>query len=344
MKKALSLVMALIMLFACALPAFGADVSKIEEYKALFKQAVGPEVNGVATDYVYFCPEQGEENVKYPLVVYFHGMGQGAKPGAQIEQNNLPLWASEELQARFTNGGAFLFVPRTHEENKKYWENDSVESVKAALDEFIAANADRIDLTRIYVGGFSMGGKMTLKMATSYPDFFAAAFPMCPAYTPTPEQYEAIADMPVWLIVSRFDVIAGYYTNSKEIWENLSEKTNIPGECRLSLFGRVCYPDGKKTSSNHHVWYAVSNDLFMYDESAYINSETVDANGAEVDFESPEGIISWLCAHTSDYDGQPVQSTGLCEKNNENAGKMVLNILKALFLSLADRIKSLFVK
>lgn len=336
--------MALFMLLMCMIPAGAADVSKIDSYKAKFQAAKGPRVNGVVTDYMYYKPENLSANKKYPLVVYFHGMGQGSEAGAQIEENNIALWASPELQSRFTNGGAFIFVPRSHEENSEYWENNSILSVKTAIDKFIEKNRDYIDTTRIYVGGFSMGGKMTLKMATSYPDFFAAAFPMCPAYVPTDEQFEAIADMPVWLIVSRFDILAGYYVNSKDIWERLSKTTNIPEECRLSLFGRVCYPDGKKTASNHHVWFAASNDMFMYDGSDYVNMVTTNANGENVKLEYPDGLINWLCSHTSDYNGKRTEGTGLCEQNPESMAKMVWNILKSIFLMFGDTVKSLFTK
>lgn len=340
MKKIFSALMAIIMFVVCIIPVTAADVSKIEEYKSEFKLAYGPEVNGIVTDYMYFSPKA--DNEKHPLVVYFHGMGQGKKPGAQIEENNIALWASDELQSRFTNGGAFIFVPRTHEEKGQYWKNDSIESVKAAIDEFIAQNQNRIDTTRIYVGGFSMGGKMTLKMATSYPDFFAAAFPMCPAYSPSDEQLEAISDMPVWLIVSRFDILAGYYVNSKDIWERFCTKTNIPKECRLSLFGLVYYPDGKKTTSNHHVWFAAANDMFMYDGSNYKKMVTNNANGESVDLEYPDGLISWLCNYQSDYDGSKVESTGLCEQNKEKTGLMVWRIIKSVFLMFGDAVRSLF--
>lgn len=340
-KRILAALMAALMLLFCVIPAGAADVSKIDEYKAGFKAACGPDVDGIATDYMYFVPKNISANKKYPLVVYFHGMGQGSAPGAQIQDNNIALWASDEMQARFTNGGAYLFVPRTHEENREYWENNSIKSVKAAIDEFIANNKN-IDTTRIYVGGFSMGGKMTLKMATSYPDFFAAAFPMCPAYNPTDEQLEAIADMPVWLIVSRYDILAGYYVNSKNIWKRFCTTTDIPEDCRLSLFGVVHYPDGKKTVSNHHVWFAASNDMFMYDGSDYVKMETTDANGETVKLEYPDGLISWLCSYRSDYNGQPTDSTGLCEQNRESMGLMVLNILKSIFLMFADAVGSLF--
>lgn len=340
-KKVLSFIMAVLIFALCSFPAAAADVSQIDIYKAAFRAGAGPEVDGISTDYMYFAPDTSDGS-RYPLVIYFHGMGQGSKPGEQIESNNIALWASEELQSRFTNGGAFIIAPRSHEEKGEYWENNSIESVKAAIDDFISKNESFIDKSRIYVGGFSMGGKMTLKMASSYPDFFAAAFPMCPAYQPSDEQLEAISDMPVWLIVSRYDILAGYHVYSSDIWERLCGTTNIPEDCRLSLFGKVCYPDGKKTASNHHVWFAAANDMFMYDGTDYVKMETSDAGGNSVTLNYPDGLISWLCGYTSDYSGQTLSSTGLCEQNNERTANMVFSMIKAVFLMLGDAIRSLF--
>ncbi len=321
--------------------AFAADPGSIDALKAKFADEKGPEVDGLSVDYVYYAPENPAE--KLPLVVYFHGMGQGSKPRGQIEENNFPLWASDEIQQRFAGGGAYLFVPRTHEENKEYWSDKYVPAVKAAIDEFIARHADTVDLSRIYVGGFSMGGKMTLKTASSYPDFFAAAFPLCPAYNPSDEQLEALADMPVWLMVSRFDLIAGYYTYSEDIWNRLCEKTNVPQNCRLTLFGRVKYPDGRNTTSNHHVWFALANDLFTYDEGKYPNAVTTDAQGNEIELTSPDGVVSWLCGFTSDYAGEDVEMNGTLGGNPEGgSGSVVSPVLKALFPLISDAVKTFF--
>lgn len=340
MKKFLCVLFALVMTLACVIPAFGADVSKIEDYKAEFVFGEGPEVKGMKVDYMSFSPET-EEGKKYPLVLYFHGKGQGEKPGDQIDINNFPLWASDELQAQFNNGGAYLIAFRSHEENNEYWDDKYIESVKAAADEFIEANKDSIDLTRIYVGGFSMGGKMTLKMMTSYPKFFAAAFPMCPAYFPSDEQYEAIADMPTWLFTSKYDVVAGYHSTGKVVWEKICEFTNCPEDCRFTLFGKVCYPDGKKCPSNHHVWFAVSNDMFSYDGGKYPNAVTTDANNETVELTYPDGVISWLNQYTSDYDGTDDGFTGLAEKNGTNDFDLLLGILKSLPLAFFDTIKAI---
>lgn len=343
MKKSICVIMAIITLIVCTLPVFGADVSKIKVYESKFVKMNGPEVKGLSVDYVAFSPKT-ETGKKYPVVLYFHGKGQGKEPGSQITENNFPLWASDELQAKFNNGGAYLLAFRSHEENNECWEDQYIESVKAAADEFIEKNKDYIDLSRIYAGGFSMGGKMTLKMITSYPGFIAASFPMCPAYFPTEEQYKAVADMPIWLFTSKYDVIAGYHSTGKVVWENICNYTNCPADCRFTLFGKVCYPDGKKTPSNHHVWFAVSNDMFSYDGGKYPNAETTDANNNEVNLVYPEGVISWLNRYTSNYDGTNDGFTDLAKSNNEGTFNLGLGILKSIPLAIFDTIMAIIDK
>lgn len=341
MKKALCIVFAMMFALMSLTTAFAADPNKIDEYKSEFVKMSGPEVDGLVVDYMAFSPERSE-SAKRPLVVYFHGMGQGKKPGSQIQDNNFPFWASEELQSRFTTGGAYLLAFRSQEENNDEWDDKYITAVKAAIDEFIENNTDYIDTTRIYAGGFSMGGMMTLKMITSYPEFFAAAFPMCPAYFPTEDQYKAIENLPVWLIVSKYDVIAGWHTVSKIVWENICNYTKVPQDTRLTLFGKVCYPDGKKTPSNHHVWLPVSNDLFTYEEGKYYNAVTTDATGKEIELTSPDGVISWLCQYTSNYDGKETKFTDLAKDNNSSIMKLGGRIIYAVFMAFVETVKAVF--
>ncbi|MBQ9552669.1 MAG: hypothetical protein IJU96_07880 [Clostridia bacterium] len=340
MKKGLCVLLSVLMLMSVCMTGFAADPNELPELKEKFLDGSSPEVNGLTIDYVWFAPENtaGE---KLPLVIYFHGAGQGRKPRSQIEDNNFALWASDEIQQRF-GGGAFLLMPRSHEEKGECWSDKYVACAKAMIDAFIAEHESEIDLTRIYVGGFSMGGKMTLKMASSYPSFFAAAFPLCPAYAPSDEQVDALADLPVWLIVSRFDLLAGYYTYSRGFWNKLCEKTNVPEDCRLTLFDRVKYPDGKNTSSNHHVWFALANDLFTYDGGAYPNAVTTDATGREIELTSPDGVVSWLCRYTSDYAGEELAPNGALESKHDWSFVIVGRMFIALFPIIGVGVKTLF--
>jgi len=52
------------------------------------------------------------------------------------------------------------------------------ERLKALLDDIIEERGD-VDTSRIYITGLSMGGYGTWSMISHYPDFFAAAIPIC---------------------------------------------------------------------------------------------------------------------------------------------------------------------
>ncbi|EPF26777.1 hypothetical protein HMPREF1221_00963 [Treponema socranskii subsp. paredis ATCC 35535] len=80
-------------------------------------------------------------------------------------------------------------------------------AVKELIDECIAKHP-YIDTDRIYVGGCSAGGYMTLNMLLQYPDFFAAAFPVCEAYPDrkiTDSQLGELSKVPLWFTRSKDD-------------------------------------------------------------------------------------------------------------------------------------------
>ena len=344
MKRVISILMSIILIFACcSVTAFAKDDPEwIVKLRDNLVDGKGPEVNGIAIDYVSYAPINLKEGTKYPLVILLHGMGQGTTTRDEIVENYFPAFTSDEMQSKFTNGGAFIFVPRSDESENLFstWTNDEVEPLYEAIQSYIALNKDYIDTTRIYIGGYSMGGKMTIKMISTYPEMFAAAFPMCPAYIPSNEQLEAVSNMPLWLMCSRFDVLAGYYTYSKDIWSQICSSTKVPSDCRISVFGKVCFPDGTKTDSNHHVWFAASNDMFTYEKCDYPNMVTTDATGKEVKLTYPNGLISWLCSYTSEYDGSDVKPTNLVEENTSTVFDMAGRMIKALACMFEDTIKS----
>lgn len=339
MKKFLSLVLSLCLIFSLTLPCFA--LSDIDESigHSRFIGGEGPKTNGYSLDYLYYSPVKENDSVKYPLVVWLHGMGQGSKPGAQLSANNFSLWASDELQSRFKGtAGAFLLAVRSREENGQYWSNDLIPTLKATIDDFINKNADNIDLTRIYIGGYSMGGKMTLKMAACYPSMFAAAFPICPAFDPSTEQISYLKDMPVWLTVSKYDVLAGYFTYSEQIWKNLKNTTSNPENLRLSLMGTTKYPTGKKTLSNHHAWYSVTADMFTYDNEPYYNMQIVNGYGDKITLDYPNGIISWISSFTSSYNGQDIESTHAFPEKEA----MTFSLINMLFPMIRSMFRIMF--
>lgn len=312
-KKTFTLLLALICIFTYPMSSFALSMEGgVDSLKAQFVQGEGPVVGDYSIDYSYYSPVKKNDTTKYPLVVWLHGMGDGSESGKPVEKSNIAYWSSDEFQARFEPaGGAFILAARSREEDGIYWDNEMLEPLRAAIDDFIAKNKANIDLSRIYVGGYSMGGKMTLKMAVAYPEMFAAAFPICPAWAPSEELIEkSLTDMPIWLTSSTRDPLVNYYLAVSPTWEKIAAASNIPEECRFSTLTKVCYEDGTKTGSSHHAWFAVNHDLFSAENGDYPYMTTVNGKGEEVKLTYPDGMISWLTSHTSEYDGASGKGTG----------------------------------
>ena len=165
--------------------------------------------------YGYYTPDLN--GGKKALIVWLHGAGEGgqdtaiAYAGNKVPELTEP-WAQEKL------GGAFVFAPQC----PTMWLDDGsgqygssgnsmyVEALKAAIDGFIARFADVIDTDRIYVGGDSNGGFMTMRMIMDYPDFFAAAFPICEAMLDeriTDAHIARMKDLPVWFTHCKTDPV-----------------------------------------------------------------------------------------------------------------------------------------
>ena len=269
-------------------------------------------------------------------------MGDGAEPGRPVEKSNIAYWASDEFQARFKPaGGAFILAARSREEDNIFWGNSMIAPLRAAIDEFIAKNKDNVDLSRIYVGGYSMGGKMTLKMAIAYPEMFAAAFPICPAWSPSDELCALLKGTPVWITSSTRDPLVNYYMGVTPTWERIIAASDVAEDCRLSTLTKVCFEDGKKTDSSHHAWFAVNHDMFSAENGDYPYMSTVNGKDETVKLTHPDGMISWLTSHTSNYDGTPIEGKGNLTDVSQTDNIIHFDGFFGFFRLLFDAIKTL---
>ena len=306
-KKVISFIVSILIIMSCfSVAASAADEALsidagIEALIGQFEYGQGPETDDYAIDYRYYSPAENSNTSGYPLVIWLHGMGDGAYDGKQIETNNIVNWSSAEYQSRFSAGGAYIFAPRSLEEKGIFWSDGLIFPLRVAIDDFIANN--NVDTSRIYIGGYSMGGKMTLKMAVAYPEMFAAAFPICPAWTPGEEATALISDIPVWLVSSAADPLVNYFSGVMPVWKNIIAQSSVADDCRFSTLSMASYADGTLAPSSHHSWYAVSNDMFSAENGDFPRMKTVDGNGEKVELVYPEGMISWLCGFSSDFDG-----------------------------------------
>lgn len=181
----------------------------------------------------YGTEEMKNDGVKNPLIIWLHGAGEGGTdPSVAILGNQVTNLAKDVVQKYFitdTVKGAYVLTPQTptmwmdggdgqysNEVGSQYY----VSALKGLIDTYIEENGD-IDMSRIYVGGCSNGGFMTVNMIFNFPDFFAAAYPVCEAY-PTgdvsDEKVEAIKDLPIWFTHSANDNTVSIYNKEGGSW------------------------------------------------------------------------------------------------------------------------------
>ena len=205
----------------------GAEVTAVEVEKEIsFDDAVYPQLTktdmtgvfaGSKYELCYASYEPEDDGNKHPLVIWLHGAGEGGNdPRLNVLGNEVTALYSDEFQE--VMGGAYVLAPQCptfwmqYDEEGNWMDNSGVDSVylsdlKALIDDYVEKH-ENIDADRIIIGGCSNGGYMTMDMIMNYPDFFAAAFPICEAYVDSgikDEQLEAIKELPLWFIYAKND-------------------------------------------------------------------------------------------------------------------------------------------
>ncbi|WP_168190070.1 prolyl oligopeptidase family serine peptidase [Caloramator sp. E03] len=168
--------------------------------------------DNVTLTFASFSP--ANDNKKNPLIIWLHGMGEGGTdPTIPISANKADNFASKDIQAYF--GGAYILVPQA----PTYWmdgfnsfgdgTSKYEKALMALIKDYVSKNND-IDKNRIYIGGDSNGGYMTMLMIRDYPEYFAAAIPTCEALADkliTDADIQKIKNIPIWFTAAKTDTV-----------------------------------------------------------------------------------------------------------------------------------------
>jgi predicted peptidase len=136
---------------------------------------------------------------KYPLLVFLHGVGElgnGTSDLSKLLNNAVPkLLNQKKFPAQFTvNGNNFSFIVVNPQFKAWAAPSDVNDMVNYAIAHY------RVDTTRIYVSGLSMGGGNAWDYAIAYPGRIAALTPISGASWPSQAQCGsmAAANLPIW--------------------------------------------------------------------------------------------------------------------------------------------------
>jgi predicted peptidase len=177
-------------------------------------------VKEISIRYLIHLPE-GYEGSKqlFPLLLYLHG-GQGR--GDDFQKLSWYPIPKMILTNKFPNS-LIAVIPQCPE--GKVWE-ELEDALVAVIDEI--ANRYRVDASRIYGIGYSMGGNGIVHLAYTHPDIFAAIAPMSGYYFTW--WVSRLKDIPAWFFHGAKDSPVSL----KETDEMVEEYKKLGGEVKYS--------------------------------------------------------------------------------------------------------------
>ena len=165
--------------------------------------------DGHTMAYAFYTPDNAASDNLRPLVIWLHGGGEGGTdPRISCYGNKTVALFGEDFQE--TMGGAFVLIPQCPTawiDTGDSYHSAYLHDLKELIDQF--ASTHNVDKSRIYVGGCSNGGYMTVDLILAYPDYFAKAFPVCEIFDPevvSDEELSAIKDVPMWFVYAKNDM------------------------------------------------------------------------------------------------------------------------------------------
>ena len=233
----------------------------------------------IKLQYTYFTPPEAKSG-KRPLIIWLHGAGEGSYFETQpadiaILGNKVVALADKPMQELM--GGAFVLAPQTPtmwmDNGEGAYTQDGTSKYGDALamliEHFIECNP-AIDKKRVYIGGCSNGGFMTMKMLFLRPKLFAAAYPVCQGYKPewvTDDMINSIKHIPIWQIHAKNDGLLSYTIAEETHKRLLDAKAADPNitvfENMISICGNWKDKDGNPWEyDGHWSWiHAFNNDV-----------------------------------------------------------------------------------
>lgn len=253
--------------------------------------------DGIALTYASYLPQTNQ--TKTPLIIWLHGGGEGGTdPTIPLIANKAYNYASPDIQRHFK--GAAVLIPQTptrwmHGVTSSYTRGQEEDIYHKALmgliQRFVNENPS-IDKNRIYLGGCSNGGYMSLKLLIENPKYFAAAYISSLAYFNefvSEAQLSSLKNIPIWFVHSQDDPTTVADKTATPLYKRLKQigSKNV----HYSLFDKVIditdqYGGASFQYNGHWSWVYLHDNQVFYD---YDNKPVVWKG-------KPVSIMEWMAA------------------------------------------------
>lgn len=198
---------------------------------------------------------------RYPLILFIHGIGELGTSITRMNCCGLPYHLKNKtFPPEFVvNGARYSFIVMA----PQFKTRPTAANIQSVID--YAKRRFRIDDTRVYVTGLSMGGGSTWDYSAVYGQYAAAIVPVCGGTKPTTSLSQKIAskNLPIWGIYSSSDAVVpvswGYdffkwidqYNTS---YASRTKLTVWSGVTHNSTWGRAFNPATKVDGYNIYQW------------------------------------------------------------------------------------------
>lgn len=198
--------------------------------------------------YLLFLPKGYEEQSakKWPMILFLHGAGERGSDVWRVAIHGPPSLVAKQPDFPF-----IVVSPQCP--NDKIWDR---EALAGLLDE--VQTTLRVDTSRVYLTGLSMGGYGTWDLGLAYPERFAAIAPICGGgntigvlLLPRDKQ-EAIKKMGIWAFHGAKDPVVP--VNESERMVEVLKRIGA-NQAKLTV-----YPE-----ADHNSWTETYNNQKLYD-------------------------------------------------------------------------------
>ncbi len=190
-------------------------------------------------NYLLYLPENYNENEKWPLILFLHGIGERGDDLDLVKKEGLPKLLESNKELPF-----IIVSPQCPDES--YW-SEHVDDLYELIQAIKKKHS--VDDSRVYLTGLSMGGFGAWSLGTKHPEEFAAIVPICGGLEDT-EEVKKLKNTPTWVFHGAKDPIIPLEL-SKILVDTLQE---CGGDVRFTI-----YPD-----LTHNSWDVTYNNPKLY--------------------------------------------------------------------------------
>ena len=155
-----------------------------------------PEPTLTIESYKYFVilPNNYEQQDSCPAILFLHGRGGGTSSIENFNSYGLGQYAEQNTDFPF-----IIIAPQATDD----WFTEPIDKILNSVSENY-----KVDQSRLYCTGYSLGGNAAFRLAVEYPDRFAA-LALVAGWGDTEDACE-IKDVPVWIFHDSNDPVVPY--------------------------------------------------------------------------------------------------------------------------------------